>query len=358
MQKRNNVEGLEKILAEINPIDEGMEKEAARHQDCLTKPRGSLGRLEGIACRVCAIRGTLHPSVLRKRIVLFAGDHGVTAEGVSLYPSDVTAQMVHNFVAKGAAINAIAGTVGAEVQVVDIGVNGDLSGIDGIVHASIGRGTANIAQGPAMSVEQATEAVLTGVKIAAEALSDNIELIGTGDMGIANTTPSAALYSALLNMPAAEFTGRGTGLGDEQLGHKVKVVERAMKVNKNRLTDPFSTLAALGGFEIAGLCGLIIGSARHRIPVVVDGFISSAAALVAIRMKPDIAQYCFFGHLSKERGHALFMNKIGARPLLDLRMRLGEGTGAAMAMAVIEAAMAAHNNMATFESAGVSDKED
>ena len=351
------METLDNILAQISPVDENARREAADRQDRLTKPRGSLGRLEEIACRVCAIKKTNHPRVSRKRIVLFAADHGVTEEGVTLYPKEVTSQMVRNFVRKGAAINAIGESVGVEVEVVDIGVDDDLADMEGFIRKKIARGTSNIARGPAMSIEQATEAVLVGVERAETAWRDGIELLGTGDMGIGNTTPSAALYAAMLDLPASEVTGRGTGLGDERLIHKVKIVEQAIKVNKTRITDTFSALAALGGFEIAGLCGLVIGAARRCIPVVIDGFISSAAAMMAIKMKPEVRQYCFFGHLSQEKGHAALMERFGEKPLLDLDMRLGEGTGAALAMAIIEAAVAMHNNMATFDSAGVSDKE-
>ena len=351
------METLDNILAQISPVDENARREAADRQDRLTKPRGSLGRLEEIACRVCAIKKTNHPRVSRKRIVLFAADHGVTEEGVTLYPKEVTSQMVRNFVRKGAAINAIGESVGVEVEVVDIGVDDDLADMEGFIRKKIARGTSNIARGPAMSIEQATEAVLVGVERAETAWRDGIELLGTGDMGIGNTTPSAALYAAMLDLPASEVTGRGTGLGDERLIHKVKIVEQAIKVNKTRITDTFSALAALGGFEIAGLCGLVIGAARRCIPVVIDGFISSAAAMMAIKMKPEVRQYCFFGHLSREKGHAALMERFGEKPLLDLDMRLGEGTGAALAMAIIEAAVAMHNNMATFDSAGVSDKE-
>ena len=351
------MEQLNQWLEDIHGLDEKSMEAARRHQDRLTKPRGSLGRLEELAIRIAGITGELHPQLSKKRIVLFAADHGVAREGVSAYPREVTGQMVLNFLKGGAAINAISRAAGAEVEVVDIGVDADFLETQGLVNRKIARGSANIAEGPAMTVEQALSAIAVGVDRADAAVQEGVKILGTGDMGIGNTTPSSALYAVLLNRPAGEVTGRGTGLDDKGLAWKVHVVERVRAVNRARLTDPLSILAALGGFEIAGLCGLIIGAAQRRIPVVIDGFISSAAALVAIRMKSEIKHYCIFGHLSQERGHQLFFQEMGERPLLDLELRLGEGTGAALAMGIIQAAMAAHNRMATFESAGVSDQE-
>ena len=351
------MERLKQWLEKIRILDETMVEAAARHQDRLTKPAGSLGRLEELACRVAGITGALHPQVGKKRIVLFAADHGVAREGVSAYPREVTGQMVFNFLKGGAAINAISRAVGAEVEVVDIGVDADFPETPGLVKRKLARGSANLAEGPALTVEEALSALAVGVERADAVVQAGVKILGTGDMGIGNTTPSSALYAALLNRPAAEVTGRGTGLDDEGLARKIKVIEQALAVNRERLTDPLSILAALGGFEIAGLCGLILGAAGNRTPVVIDGFISSAAALVAIRLKPEIQRYCIFAHLSQERGHRLFFQEIGERPLLDLDLRLGEGTGAALAMGIIQAALEAHNRMATFESAGVSGQE-
>jgi len=352
------MERLNKWLGSIGGLDEKAMEEATRHQDQLTKPRGSLGRLEELACHIAGITGEVHPDVGKKRIVLFAADHGVAREGVSAYPREVTAQMVLNFLNGGAAINSISRAVGAQVEVVDIGVDADFPEDQGLVERKISRGTANIAKGPAMSIEQAISAIAVGVERAEDAVQDDVKLLGTGDMGIGNTTPSSALYATLLNRPAAEVTGRGTGVDDEGLARKVQVVERALSVNRDRLTSPLSILAALGGFEIAGLCGLVISAAQNRVPVVIDGFISSVAALVAIHLKPEIQHYCIFGHLSQEQGHRLFFKEIGERPLIDLDLRLGEGTGAALAMSIIHAAIETHNGMATFESAGVSGKEE
>jgi nicotinate-nucleotide--dimethylbenzimidazole phosphoribosyltransferase len=351
------MKNLGKWLFEIQPIDELAVAAARQRQGQLTKPAGSLGRLEDIACRIAGITGQARPSVDKKRIVLFAGDHGVARDGVSAYPREVTPQMVLNILGGGAAINAIAASVGAEVEVVDVGVDADFKDAPGLIQRKIAKGTANISQGPAMSLEQALAALAVGVERAQSAVQDKVNLLGTGDMGIGNTTPSAALFAALLRLPVSQVTGRGTGLDDENLRRKVKVIEQALEINQKALIDPLACLAALGGFEIAGLCGLIIGAAKNRVPVVIDGFISSAAALVAIRLKPVIRQYCFFGHLSQEQGHQALFKELGEPPLLDLGLRLGEGTGAALAMSLIQAGVDVHNKMATFETAGVSNKE-
>jgi len=329
----------------------------ARRLDSLTKPQGSLGRLEEIALRYCLARGTAMPEPGPKKIVCMAADHGVAEEGVSAYPQAVTAQMVANMLAGGAAINVLARHTGAELELVDMGVTADLSRMAGLRSCRIRAGSNNIARGPAMSVEEAVRAVETGISIAREAASGGFALLGTGDMGIANTTPSSALFAALLPCRPAEVTGRGTGVDDAGLQRKLATIEKALSVNRPRLGDPLSALAALGGFEIAGIAGLIIGGAAFRLPVVVDGFISSAAALCAIRMNPAVARYIFFSHVSAEAGHRFVMDRIGERPVLDLSMRLGEGTGAAIAMSVIEAALKLYREMATFDSAGVTSRE-
>ncbi|MBM3497085.1 MAG: nicotinate-nucleotide--dimethylbenzimidazole phosphoribosyltransferase [Armatimonadetes bacterium] len=345
---------LDDTLRRIAPLDRALEATARAHLDNLTKPPGSLGRLEDLAARYCVVTGSADPRVGRKRIVTFAGDHGVAAEGVSAYPAEVTPQMVRNMLAGGAAVNVLARHVGADVQVVDIGVNDPLEGAEGLVAAKVRPGAGNIAQGPAMTEAEAVRAIEVGVELAEAAHDDGVTLIGTGEMGIANTTASAALAAALLPSAPEETTGRGTGLDDARLAHKIAVVRRALEVNAGRLGDPLSALAALGGLEIAGICGLILGGAACRMAVVVDGFISSAGALVACRMREPVAEHLFFSHASAEAGHALLLDGLGVEPILDLGMRLGEGTGAALAMSVIEGAVKVYNEMATFGSAGVS----
>jgi len=349
---------LEKTLGEIRPVEAALERAARARLEGLTKPPGSLGRLEDIAARYCLITGEVQQPVLgRKKIFTFAGDHGVADEGVSAYPKAVTAQMVRNMLAGGAAICVLARHVGAEVCVVDIGVDDPLENAPGLIRRKIRRGTANIAKGPALTGAEAVRAVEVGIELAQAAAAEGVQLIGTGDMGIANTTPSAALFAALLRCPVERITGRGTGIDDATLARKVRVIKQALKVNRAQLGSPLEALAALGGLEIAGICGLILGAASRRVPAVVDGFISSAGALVACRMHPPVRDYLFFSHRSQEAGHAAVLRHLETEPLLDLGLRLGEGTGAALAMPIIEAAVKIYNQMATFRSAGVSNKE-
>ena len=348
---------IEDTLNSVPSVDRALEPAIRAHLDDLTKPPGSLGRLEELALRYCLATGTSKPTFGKKRILCFASDHGVAEEGVSAYPKEVTPQMVTNMLAGGAAINVLARHVGAELVVIDIGVDCEFDNAPGLCRRKIRRGTANIARGPAMSVEEARRAVETGIELALAAADEGVTLVGTGEMGIANTTPSSALFSALLPCSVEDVVGRGTGIDDGGLRRKIDVVKKALDINKARLTDPFNTLAALGGFEIAGICGVILGAASRRIPVVVDGFISSAAALAACKMCDRVKDYLFFSHLSEENGHRFFMKRFGIEPILDFRMRLGEGTGAALAMTLIEAAVKIYNDMATFSSAGVSGKE-
>ncbi len=350
------MENFRQILSEIKGLDQNAMKAARIHQDRLTKPRGSLGRLEDLAVQIAGITGKLHPGVDKKRIVLFVGDHGVTRQGVSAYPREVTAQMVKNFLAGGAAINALASVARADVEVVDIGVDHDFGEIKGLVSRKVARGTKDIAVGPAMSKKELEDAIAVGMERAESAFADGVNLLATGDMGIGNTTASSALFAAYLDQAPENVTGRGTGIDDHFLERKIRVVEMALKVNQRFLSDPILTLMALGGVEIAGICGMILGAARRRIPIVIDGFISSAAALAAIRMNPILKEYLIFGHLSEERGHRVLFDRLDLRPVLALDMRLGEGTGAALAMIIIEGAIRAHNQMATFQSAGVTDK--
>ncbi len=345
---------LARTLESIKPADRSLEEPIQAHLDDLTKPRGSLGLLERIAMQYCLATGSATPVLGGKKIFCFAADHGVVEEGVSAYPREVTPQMVMNMLAGGAAVNVLARHAGADLLVVDMGVADPLVMAPGLCRRKIRGGTDNIAGGPAMSIGEATRAIETGIVLAIEAEAEGVTLIGTGEMGIANTTPSSALFAAFLDCPVATVTGRGTGIDDAGLEKKKAVIERAIEVNRDRLIDPLGTLAALGGFEIAAICGLILGAAARGIPVVVDGFISSAGALAAIRMKKCVLDYLFFSHNSQERGHKAFFEQFDIRPILDLELRLGEGTGAALAFPIIEAALKIYNEMATFSSAHVS----
>ena len=351
------MERLRSILGAISPVDRSLESEIRAHLDNLTKPPGSLGFLEDLAANYCLMTGTTAPRLGKKRIVTFAGDHGVAAEGVSAFPSEVTPQMVYNMLGGGAAINVLAKHVGADLQVVDIGVADPLQDASGLLPRKVRPGTKNMSEGPAMSEEEAIQAIQVGADLANGAADDGVALLGTGEMGIANTTPSSALYAALIPCPVIEVTGRGTGIDDARLKNKIEVIERSLAVNGHMLQNPLSTLAAVGGLEIASICGLILAAAGRKLPVVVDGFISSAAALVAMRLSRSVEDYLFFSHCSAEAGHRTFFDRMGIRPILDLDLRLGEGTGAALAMQVIEAAVKIYNEMATFDSAGVSGRE-
>lgn len=345
---------LEAVIQSIVPVDRSLVPDLQARLDDLTKPVKSLGLLEDMALRYGLACGTSRPVPGAKKLFCFAGDHGVADEGVSAFPKTVTAQMVRNMLSGGAAVNVLARHAGAGLVVVDMGVDDPLENAPGLCRRKIARGTANIARGPAMSLDEARRAVETGIALAVKAHAGGVRMVGTGEMGIANTTSSAALFAAFLKCPVEDVAGRGTGVDDQGLAAKISVIERALAINGKHLADPLGTLAALGGFEIAGICGLVIGAAACRMPVVVDGFISTAGALAAIRMRPEIKDYLFFSHLSRENGHRQVLDTLGIRPVLDLDMRLGEGTGAALAMLVIEGAVKVYNEMATFSSAGVS----
>ncbi len=347
-----------KMLNAILPVDTSLSDVVQAHLDDLTKPQGSLGRLESIAMAYCLARGTAAPTCKRKRVVAFAADHGVTAEGVSAFPSEVTPQMVMNMLAGGAAINVLTQHTDAELKIVDIGVNDTLEAAgDQLCRYKVRFGTANMTQGPAMTEAEMYEAVAVGIEMADAAAGDQVDLLASGEMGIGNTTAATALFSVLLDLPVEEITGRGTGIDDNALAHKIEVIKRAIAVNKAQLDSPLGTLAAVGGLEIGGICGLALGAAAHRIPLVVDGFISTAGALCAIKAKPEAAGYLFFSHRSNEQGHRRVLEAMNVDPILDLDLRLGEGTGAALAMPIIEAAIRTYNEMATFSGAGVSNRE-
>lgn len=349
---------LESCISSIAPVDRKLEPAIQAHLDDLTKPQGSLGRLEALAMRYALARGTATPTLTRKRICCFAGDHGVADEGVSAYPKEVTPQMVLNMLRGGAAINVLSRHAGAELRIVDMGVDYDFSTAGGLIDRKVRRGTRNFTKGPAMTNAEARQAIEAGIALAEDAAREGIDLLGTGEMGIANSTPAAALMSAYLSLPAEDLTGRGTGVDDHGLKRKQSAINRAIEVNRAALSDPLSTLTALGGLEIAGIAGLVLGGAAKRIPVVVDGFISSAGALAALRIQPACADYLFFSHRSAEQGHRVFFESLRTTPILEFDMRLGEGTGAALAMTVIDAALKIYNEMATFSSAHVSRKED
>ncbi len=349
-----------KVLVDnVQPLDRALLSQVQAHLDSLTKPQGALGRLEDVAMQFALIRGEVRPALGGRAIVTFAADHGVTVEGVSAYPREVTSQMVLNMLAGGAAINQLCRRVDARLLVVDIGVDDDLESADSSLRRhKVRRGTRNMVDEPAMTLDETAEAIEVGVALAREVVDDGAVLVGTGEMGIGNTTPAAALLAALLPCSARDVTGRGTGIDDATLDHKVSVIERALNRHVKLLADPFEALAAVGGLEIAGITGLILGAASRRAGVVIDGFISSAAALVAIRLCEQVRGFLFFSHRSAEAGHAQFFDSLGEAPLLDLGMRLGEGTGGALAMGIIEAAVATCNDMATFSSAAVSELEE
>lgn len=338
---------------EVQPLSERRLQEAWERLDNLTKPRRSLGMLEEIAARVAAIRQEARPDLSKREIFVFAGDHGVVAEGVSAYPQEVTGLMVQNFLGGGAAINVLARCAEARVSVVDIGMKEDLAQAEGLIRRNVRRGTGNIALEPAMSIEEAERAISVGMEMAFEAHGRGTQMIATGEMGIGNTTPSSALYAGLLPAPVAEVTGRGTGIEEHELARKIAVVEQALQRHHSALSEPVTALAALGGLEIAGICGLCLAGGAKGLIVVVDGFISSAGALVAMRLCPTLRPYLFFSHMSSERGHRIFYDQEGLSPLFDLDMRLGEGTGAALAMQVIQSAVRIYNEMATFQDVGI-----
>ncbi len=348
---------LNELVQSIRPVDPKAYQAAQERLDDLTKPPGSLGRLEDVARRLAGIQGTVRPSVRRKRIYTMAGDHGVVAEGVSAYPREVTAQMVYNFLRGGAAINVLARHVGAEVVVVDMGVDHDFGGVEGLVHAKVARGTRNLAREPAMTREEALQALGVGVDLGARAAGEGVDLVGIGEMGIGNTTPAAAILAAFSGAPPEEVVGRGTGVDDQGMERKAAAVRRGLEVNRPDPSDPLDVLHKVGGYEIAGMAGVCLGAAARGTPVVVDGFIASAAALVSVRLAPAVSEYLFLSHRSQEQGHGLMIRQLGQDPLLDLEMRLGEGTGAALAMGVIEAAARILSEMATFSEAGVSNRE-
>ena len=341
------------VIFSVTPTEPSAEVRAWERLDSLTKPPRSLGRLETLAAQIACIQGTDHPKVGKKMILLMAGDHGVVEEGISPFPQDVTWQMVANFTAQGAAINQMARSVHADVTVFDVGVARDISDFVGIRHVNVAHGTENMAVGPAMTREQCAQAVLVGVEAAREAAERGYTLIGTGEMGIGNTTAAAALTAAFTGAEPEAIVGCGTGLDDAGVAHKAAVVRRALAVNHVADLDALGVLAAVGGLEIAALAGIVIGGAEEGVAVVSDGFISGAATLAALELCPMAREYVLPSHLSVEPGHRVLLEFIGLEPVLDLDMRLGEGTGAALAMGIIDSACCMMSGMATFAEAGV-----
>lgn len=347
---------LESTIQKITGQDDDARKRAKARLDQLIMPHWALGRLMDLACDLAGITGSLKPPVARKTIVTMAGDHGVVAEGVSAYPQEVTPQMVHGIVAGGAGVNALSRQAGASVVVVDMGVAGDLSELAAsgkIISKRIAAGTRNMMTGPAMSRDEAVRALEAGISIAVE-LGPNVDVFGTGDMGIGNTTPSSAIVSVLSGSSVADVTGRGTGVNDSQLEQKIRIIEKCIQVNQPDKNDGLDVLAKVGGFEIGGIAGLILGAASLKKPVVVDGFISTAGALIAHSIAPASAQYMIAAHRSVEQGHRIALELLGKKPMIDLDLRLGEGTGAALVMNFVEAAVRILTEVATFEEAAVS----
>lgn len=345
---------LSQVLKRIKPLDSTAIEAAKARQNELTKPRGSLGRLEEVSIKIAGIKGEIIRGFEHRAIVTMAADHGVGEEGVTLYPQEVTKQMVFNFLNGGAGINVLARFVGARVVVVDMGIVGGFEPHPNLVCKMIDFGTRNMTRGPAMTRQQALDAIEAGIAVVEAEIAKGLDIVGTGDMGIGNTTASSAIAAAITGEPAEKLTGRGEGLDDERLMHKIKVVQKALDINKPDSRDPIDVLSKVGGFEIGGLAGVMLGAAARRIPVVIDGFISGAAALIATGLAPGLKDYLIAAHLSVESGHKVLLQQLGLTPILSLEMRLGEGTGAALGITIVEAAVKTLAEMATFAEAGVS----
>ena len=347
-------------INQIQPLDQVAMNAARERQNQLTKPAGSLGRLEELSIQLAGIQRKPMPVINDKAIIVMAGDHGVVAEGVSAYPQEVTPQMVLNFLNGGAAINVLARHAGARVVVVDMGVANEIEYEDKggvsppLLRRRVGAGTANLAQGPAMRREQAEQAIQSGIEIALAEISNGANILGTGDMGIGNTTPSAAIATCILGRTPEDIVGRGTGVDDNGLIRKINAVKRGLKINKPDVSNGMDVLAKVGGFEIGGMAGMMLGAASKHVPVMVDGFISTAAAMIAATLAPDCRRYLIAAHQSMEKGHGMMLTWLGLKPLIEFNLRLGEGTGAALGISMAEAACKILNEMATFGEAGVS----
>jgi nicotinate-nucleotide--dimethylbenzimidazole phosphoribosyltransferase len=349
-----------RIVSEIEPPSASWHAQARAHLDALTKPLGSLGMLEDIAAQMVSIRQKDFVKPLQKAVYVFAADHGIIAEGVSAYPGDVTRQMVLNFLAKGAAINVLAKIHGVEMNVVDVGVDAHFDGVDGLLDCKVRKGTRNMLREAAMTDAELAQAIEVGSRLAAEARARGHSLLAVGEMGIGNTTAASAITSVLTKEPVALVTGKGTGLDAVAQAHKRQIIENVVRkhfptIGTDSTTHPLEIVRCVGGLEIAAMTGLILGAARSGIAVVADGFISTAAAAIAFASAPLVRGYLFAGHRSEEPGHRVLLEYMGLKPILSLNMRLGEGTGAVLAMPIIESALSLYKEMATFASAGVSE---
>ncbi|MGH7848464.1 MAG: nicotinate-nucleotide--dimethylbenzimidazole phosphoribosyltransferase [Candidatus Binatia bacterium] len=344
---------LDQALERITPVDRSLEPEVRASLDRLTKPPGSLGRLEELALRIACIQQQNPPRLGPKLLFVFAADHGISEEGVSAYPKSVTAQMTYNFLSGGAGINVLARHFGVHVEVVDVGVDHEFPSLPGLRQLKAKHSTGNFSRGPAMTREEAVLAVEVGIALAHEAADKPVFLLGAGEMGIGNSTSAAAIFSALTGLPAREVTGHGTGIDAATWKKKAALIEKGILANLPNPKDPLDVLSKVGGLEIGAMAGLILGAAAFHLPLVLDGYISTAAALLACRLSPAVTGFLFASHLSAESGHQAMLREIGSTPLVDLQMRLGEGTGACIGMSLIEAGVKILREMATFESAGV-----
>ncbi len=349
---------LSKIVEKIQPLEETAMAEARVKQNMLTKPQGSLGRLEELSIQLAGIQDKPIPQIKDKAIITMAGDHGVVAEGVGNWPQEVTTQMVYNFLGGGAGINVLARQAGVRLIVVDMGVANELEPNPQLLSKKIAFGTQNMSLGAAMAKEEALKAIETGIEVVVAEIAKGLDIVGTGDMGIGNTTASSAICAVMTGKPVAEVTGRGAGITDEQLSRKVAVINKALVVNHPNPKQPLDVLAKVGGFEIGGLAGVMLGAAAYRIPVVIDGFISGAAALIATALSPRLKDFLIAAHVSGEAGHQMLLSHLGLKPLLDLGMRLGEGTGAALGIFLAEAATKILSEMSTFAEARVSERNE
>ena len=349
---------LNKTINAIEKTDDSLNKKAQEKLDNLTKPQGSLGRLEDLARQIVVIAKKEAPPIKNKVIFTLAGDHGITEENISAYPKEVTPQMVYNFISGGAGINVLARHVRARVVIVDMGVACDLIPHADLLIKKVAYGTKNMAKGPAMTREEAVKAIENGIEVFESEFMKGIDIAGTGDMGIGNTTPSSAIASVVTGKPVQDVTGRGTGIDDTLLANKIELIKKAIGLNKPDKRDAIDVLSKVGGFEIGGLTGVILAAASKKVPIVIDGFISGAAALLAYQLNPKVKDYMIAAHCSVEKGHRVILDHIGLKPLLDLNLRLGEGTGAALGISLAEASIKILTEMSTFKSASVSEKID